>query len=147
MAVLAFLGRLVVIRHHLQLAVGANLFGKAGQLYGFCGGIGAATGHHGDTAFGLLNRHADDFAVFFHGDGGRLAGGAHHAEAVGAFGNVPVHQFAQGRVIHAAVVMQRSSECNDAAGDGFHVGVSGGGRLVKSGLPKSQSRILLSAPG
>jgi hypothetical protein len=45
--VLAFLRGLVVVGHDLQLAVGADLLGKLGQLDGFFGGVGAATGHDG----------------------------------------------------------------------------------------------------
>jgi hypothetical protein len=93
--VLAFLRGLVVVGHDLQLAVGADLLGKLGQLDGFGGGVGAAAGHDGHALGGLLHGHADDFAVLFDVDRGRFARGADHADAVGAFGDVPVDQFAQ----------------------------------------------------
>ena len=51
----------------------------------------------------------------------RLAGGTHHADAVGTFGDVPVHQLAQSGIVNAAVFMQRGGQGNDAAGDLFHV--------------------------
>ena len=70
MLVLAFLRGFVVVGHHLQLAVGADFFGKVGQLNGFFGGIGAAAGHHRHAASALFDRHADDFAVFVHVDRG-----------------------------------------------------------------------------
>ena len=41
--------------------------------------------------------------MLFHVHRGRLARGAHDADAVGAFSDVPVDQFAQGGVVHAAV--------------------------------------------
>jgi hypothetical protein len=53
-------------------------------------------------------------------DRGRFAGGADHAEAVGAFGNVPVDQLAQGRVIDAAIVVHGRGQCDDAACKRFH---------------------------
>ena len=52
---------------------------------------------------------------------GGLAGGAHDADAIGAFGDVPVDQLAQGGVVDAAVGVERGDEGNDAAGDGLHV--------------------------
>ena len=95
MLVLAFLRGLVVVRHDLQLAVGADLFGELGQLDGFARGVGTAAGHDGHALGGLFYGDADDFAVFFDVHRGRLARGAHHADAVGALGDVPVDQFAK----------------------------------------------------
>ncbi|HYJ52403.1 MAG TPA: amidase family protein, partial [Allosphingosinicella sp.] len=60
----AFLRRLVVVGHHLQLAIGADLSRVPGQLDGFERGIGAAAGHDRHPALGLLDRDTDDFAVF-----------------------------------------------------------------------------------
>jgi hypothetical protein len=62
--VLAFLRRLVVVGHDLQLAIGADLLGEFREFDGFRGRVGAATGHDRHAPFGLLHRHADDFAVF-----------------------------------------------------------------------------------
>jgi hypothetical protein len=118
--VLAFLRGLVVVGHHLQLAVGADLLGEARQLDRFGGRIGAAAGHDGHAAGGLFDRHADDFLVLLDVHRGRFAGGADHADAVGAFGDVPVDQLAQRGVVHAAVVVHRRGQCHDAAGDGSH---------------------------
>jgi hypothetical protein len=66
----------------------------------------------------LLNRDADDFTVFFDIDRRRLAGGADHAQAVGALGNVPINQFAQSGVIHTAVGEHGGCQCGNAAFDG-----------------------------
>ena len=118
MLVLALLCGLVVVGHHLQLAVGTDALGKLGQLDGFLGGIGAAAGHDGHTFGGLLYRHADDLAVLFDIHRRRLTRGAHHADAVRAFGDVPVDQFAQGGVIHAAVFVHRGHQGHDAASNG-----------------------------
>ena len=68
--VLAFLRGLVVIRNHLQLALGADLFGKARQLDGLFGGIRTAAGHDGQTPCCLLDGHADDLAMLVNGDSG-----------------------------------------------------------------------------
>jgi hypothetical protein len=118
--VLPFLCGLVVVGHDLQLAVGADLFGKAGQFDGFGCGVCAATGHDGCAASSLFNRYADDFAVFFYVDGRRFTRGAHDADAVGAFGNVPVDELAQGGVVHAAVFKHGGDQGDDAAGDWVH---------------------------
>jgi hypothetical protein len=56
--------------------------------------------------------------VLFDVDRGRLARGAHHADAVGAFGDVPVDQLAQRGVVHAAVFVHGRDEGDDAAGEG-----------------------------
>ena len=121
---LAFLGGLVVIGHHLQLAICANTFGELSQFDGFCCGVGAAASHDRHMAVfvggGLLDRDADDFAMFFHVDRGGLTRCAHHADAIGAFSNMPIDQLAQRRVVNAPVFVHGSDECDDAAGDGFH---------------------------
>ena len=116
MLVLAFLRGLVVVGHDLQLRVGADLLGELGQFDGFGGGVRAATGHDGHALGGLLHSHADDLAVFFDIHRGRFARGAHHADAVGALGDVPVDQFAQGGVVHATVLVHGGDEGDDAAG-------------------------------
>ena len=74
----------------------------------------------GHAALGLLDRDADDLAVLLDDDGRRFAGGADDADAVGAFGDVPVDQAAQGGVVDAAVFVHRRDERDDAASDRFH---------------------------
>ena len=54
----------------------------------------------------------------------RFAGRADDADAVGAFGDVPVDQAAQRVVVDAAVVVHRRDERDDAASNGFHVALS-----------------------
>lgn len=73
---------------------------------------------------GLLDGNSDDLAMFLDIDGGRFAGGADHTDAVRAFGDMPVDQLAQRSVIDAAVFVHGSDQGDDAAGDGFHGGVS-----------------------
>ena len=77
----------------------------------------------------MLDRHADDLAVFFNRHGGRLARGADHANAVSAFGDVPVNETAQGGVIDAAIFLHRGDQCDDAANDGFHSSSSESGNF------------------
>jgi hypothetical protein len=52
----------------------ANFLGELGQLNRFSGRVRTATRHDGHMTLGvfgrLLHGHADDFAVFFHVDGG-----------------------------------------------------------------------------
>ena len=123
MQVLTFLGRLVVVGHDLQLAICTDLLGKFGQFNGFRGRVGTTACHdgHGFTTvcfgvqLGLLYRNTDDLAVFLHVDGGRFARGTDHADAVGAFGDVPVDELAQGRVIDAAVQVHRGGQSHNAS--------------------------------
>ena len=49
-------------------------------------------------------------------------------DAIGAFCDMPVDQFAQGRVVHAAVLVHGGDEGDDAAGEG-----DGGRGHVRSG--------------
>ena len=124
MLVLAFLCGLVVVGNNLQLAMCADFSGEFGQFNGFCGGIGAAARHDGNMTCGvfgsLFDRDANDFAMFFYVDGGRFAGGADHADAIGAFGDVPVDELAQAGVVHAAVFVHRSGQGHDAASNRCH---------------------------
>ncbi|MNT33319.1 hypothetical protein D3C72_1692410 [compost metagenome] len=113
--VLALLRGLVVVGNDLELRVGADALGELGELDGFLGRVRAAAGHHGHAAPGLLDGYADDFAVLFHIDRRRFAGGADHAKAVGAFVNVPVDEPPQGGVVDTAVVVHRRDERDDAA--------------------------------
>jgi len=53
--VLAFLRGLVVVGDDLQLAIGANVFGKFGQFNGFGRGVCAAARHDRHATFGLFN--------------------------------------------------------------------------------------------
>jgi hypothetical protein len=50
----AFLRRPIVVRHDLQLAIGTDRLGELGQFDGLFGGVGAASGHDGHAASGLL---------------------------------------------------------------------------------------------
>jgi hypothetical protein len=79
--VLAFLRRLVVVGHDLQLAIGADLLGEFREFDGLRVELAPQPAMIGTRPFGLLHRHADDFAVLLDIDRGRLAGGAHHADA------------------------------------------------------------------
>ena len=113
--VLALLRRLVVVGDDLQLRVGAHILGVAGQLDGFLGRVGAAAGHHGHAARRLFDRDADDLAMLLDVHGGRFARGADDAQAVRAFGNVPVDEPPQRGVVDAAVFVHRRDERDDAA--------------------------------
>ena len=84
------------------------------------GGVGAAAGHDGHAALGLFDRDADDLAVLLDVDRRRFAGGADDADAVGAFGDVPVDQPAQGGIVDAAVVVHRRDQRDDAACNRCH---------------------------
>ena len=121
----AFLRGLVVVRHHRQAAVRADLLRKAGELDGLAGGVAAGARHHGHPPANVVYRDADDLAVLLDRHRGRFAGGADHPDAVGAFGNVPVDQGAQAVVVDLAVVEHRRDERHDAANNGFHAGSLG----------------------
>jgi hypothetical protein len=85
-AVQAFLGRLVVIGHDRQAGVRTDrLAGRSRQFDGLARRVGTGAGDHGNTPGGLLDGHADQFAVLVDIDRRRLAGGADDHDAVGAF--------------------------------------------------------------
>jgi len=129
-----FLGGLVVVGHHLQLGIGTDFVGKTGQFNRFSRRIGAATGNDGDAFGRLLDRDADDFAVFIHGDRGRFTRGPHHHNRIGALGHMPVDQFSQARVIHLAVCKHGGDQGRNAATDGAKFGghVQGFGAIKES---------------
>mmetsp|Transcript_57662 Transcript_57662/g.135746 ORF Transcript_57662/g.135746 Transcript_57662/m.135746 type:complete len:208 (+) Transcript_57662:1182-1805(+) len=116
----AFLRRLVVVGHDGQRAVRTDGLGIAAQFDGLGGRIGAGACQDGDAALGMLDRDADDLAVFLHADRGRLARGADHADAGGAGLDMPVDQATQGGVVDAAVLVHGRDEGDDAAEDGLH---------------------------
>ena len=118
--VLPFLRGLVVVGHHLQLAVCANAFGRSRQMNGLCRGIGAAARHDRHATGGLFNRHADDFNMLVDRNGGRLARGAHYANALGALLDVPIHQLAQALIVNLAIRKKRGNQGNNTAGDCLH---------------------------
>ena len=68
----------------------------------------------------LLDGDADDLAMLVDRDGRRFAGRADDADALRAFGDLPVDQATQRGEVDAAVVLHRRDERDDAAGDGFH---------------------------
>jgi hypothetical protein len=68
----------------------------------------------------MLHGDTNDFAVFLDRDGGRLAGGADDADAIGAFADVPVDQAPQRGVVDLGVVEHRRHQRDDAAYDGCH---------------------------
>ncbi|MNN48400.1 hypothetical protein D3C81_1628760 [compost metagenome] len=84
--------RLVVIGNDRQAGLRANSLGVPRQVDGFVGGVGAHASNDRNAAGGVFHRNADQFRVLFHGDRGRLPGGAHHHQRVGSFLDVPVDQ-------------------------------------------------------
>ena len=117
--VLAFLSGLVVIGHHLQLAIGPYFLGKLSQFNGLSRGIGATAGHDGHFAGRLFHCNPNDFAMLFHIHRGGLSRSAHHANAVCALCNMPINQLAQGGVVHLSVGQQRGHQSDDAASNRF----------------------------
>ena len=101
-AVVAFLGRLVVIRPDHEGAVGPGLLGEARQADRLAGAVGAGAGHDLDAAARLLDHGGDDALVLLVVERRRFAGGADRGQAVGALLDVPVDQPAQGREIDFA---------------------------------------------
>src|SRR5690606_5446005 len=147
--VLPFLPGLVVVRHHLQLAVGADLARELRQGDRLGGRVAATAGHHRHPAGSLLDRDADDLAVLLDADRRRLAGGANHADAVRALGHMPVDKFAQRVVINAAVVVHGRDERDDAAAQedirtGHGVGRAGVGASILSARGR-RARVVTTA--
>ena len=84
----AFLRRLVVVGGDLQGGVGADFFGELRQAEGFGRAVRAGAGHDLDSAGDGLDDEGDDALLFLVAERGRLAGGAHRDEAVGAGGDL-----------------------------------------------------------
>jgi hypothetical protein len=63
----------------------------------------------------VLNGAANQLAVLIEIDGGRLAGGSDHDDAIGAFRNMPVDQPAQRVQIETAILEHGRYDCNQAA--------------------------------
>ena len=118
------LGGLVVIGHHLQLAIGAHVFGTPGQFDGLGCRVGPTTGHDGDAPLGLLDADPDDVQMLLHADGGGFAGGADRHNAIGALVHMPIHQTAQTWVVDGAVLKHGGGQGHNAASDADHVQVS-----------------------
>ena len=55
--------------------------------------------------------------MFLDIDRGRLTGGANDTDAISAFCDMPIDQFAQAGIVHLAIFVHGCDECHDAAGD------------------------------
>ena len=116
-AVLAFLRRLVVVRHHGQACGRAGLLRRFGQLDRLGGRIAAGSRNHGDAPVGMLDRDADQLLVLLDVHRRRFAGGADHHDAVGALGDMPVDQAPEARHVEATVLVHRRDDCDQASGN------------------------------
>ena len=74
----------------------------------------------------------------------RFAGGAYNADAIGALGDVPVNQFAQSGVIHAAIGVHGGGQRDDAAGY-LAKSVGGRGGHERCDIWKTRNRLILRA--
>ena len=84
MRVKAILRRLVVIRTHLQRAVGPGVLGGFGEIHRFFSGVGSRAGNHLAAPFGVMHHKLDNADVFFKFHGRRFAGCANWHDAVHA---------------------------------------------------------------
>ena len=103
----------------------AHGLGVAGQVDGFVGGVGAQASNDRNAAGGMFDGNADQFRVFFHGDRGRLPGGAHHHQRIGTFLDVPVDQRPVGSVVQAAIGLHWGDQGHHAA---LEINACGGSR-------------------
>ncbi len=101
--------------------------------------LGDAKWNQATLARSLLDGHADDFAVLLHVDGGGFTCRSHHADAVRAFGHMPIDEFSQRRVVNTTVLVHGRDEGNDAASES-----DGGGCHVRK---KKRERIILTSVG
>ena len=105
MAVQPFLRRLVVIRHHRKAHHRARRLGKLRKLDRLSGGVGAGTGDDRNAVPGMLDRGFNQQTVLVKINRWRLTGGTDNDDAVGAFGNLPVNQFAKCIQIQPAILI------------------------------------------
>ena len=113
----AFLGRTVVVRHHLQDSIGARFFRIARQFDGLGRGVASGAGDDRNASLGMFDGQLDQFAVFFHADCCRFARRANDDDAVRTLGDMPVDQLAQTWKVQTAVCVHRGDDCYNAALD------------------------------
>ena len=101
------LGRLVVVGRHHQHGVGAGLLGVLRQADRLGGRVRARARDHRNPALGLVDAPFDDLLVLLVGQRRAFARGADRNQAVGALGDLPVHQFAERLLVHRAVLERR----------------------------------------
>src|SRR5690606_10029076 len=85
----------VVIRRDGKPRLRADFLCVLGKTDSFACGIATRACNDGNAPGRVLNRHAQQFAVFVEIDGGRLARGAYHDQGVGALGNMPIDKFSE----------------------------------------------------
>ena len=103
----AGLGRLVVIRSDHQSRVGADILGVLHEAKRFDGVVRSGPGDHRNAAGGRFDDHADDVFMLQMAQRRTLARGADRNQPVRAFGDLPLHQILEGRIVHLAVFHRR----------------------------------------
>ena len=78
-----------------------------GELDRLLGGVRAGARDHGNAALGLLDAPGNHLPVLFVRQGWAFAGGADRDEALGAFGDLPIHQTPEGFLVDRAVAERR----------------------------------------
>ena len=111
------LRRFVVVRHDRKAGGGASFLRRLRQFNRLSGGIAAGSGDHRDAALGVLDGDPDQLLVLVEINGRRLARGAHHHDAVGALGDVPVDQALEAREVEPSILQHRGNDRDQAAGN------------------------------
>ena len=114
MVVEAFLGGLVVIGGDEQGTVCTGLLGKAGEVDGFYGVVGAGSGQDLDATLDLINADFYDPFVFVVGKGCGFACGSTGNKTTDAFLDLPVYKGTKGVFINIAILEWGNDGCKDS---------------------------------
>src|SRR3974390_494707 len=103
----ALLRGLVVVGRDDQDGIRTRIFRVLGEVDGLAGRVGARPPDHGDALLGLVDAPFDHALVLVMAQGWAFARGPHWHEPVRAFGDLPVDQGTERRLVHAAVLERR----------------------------------------
>jgi len=117
MPVQAFLGGLVVIRHHRKAGVRAGFLRRFGQFDRFGRGIPPRARDDRNAALGVVDGNLDEFLVLVEVHRRRFTGCPDDDDAVGPFVHMEVDQAAKPAQVEPAVVLHGRHDCNQASGD------------------------------
>jgi len=117
MLIEAFLGRLVVVRHHQQAGIHTDLGRFAGQVNCLTGRVAARSGNDGNAPVSLFNHAADHVDMFIRIQRGGFTRRTDRDNRAGTRVDVILHQFIQAFPINTPFGVHRGNKCNQTPSD------------------------------